>query len=81
MLSTRTTIRSYPGRHHDKGLVLRAGIKCVGHLDGDENGKGHSHGFGGTEDLAGDTLEVLGVAVALHVVGQLPEGHLNISLI
>ena len=29
------------------------------------------------EDLARDSLEVLGVSVALHVVGQLPEGHLG----
>merc|ERR1711936_634815 len=38
---------------------------------------GHGHGLGGLEDFAGESLEVLGVAVAAHVVGQLVVRHLG----
>lgn len=66
-----------PWRHKNKGLVLRDGVQCVGHLNGDEDGQSHGHGLRSMENLAGDALEVLWVRVAGHVVGQLPEGHLG----
>ena len=69
----------YPWRHDEQTLVLRHGVECIGHLDGDEDRQGHGHGLRGLEDLAGDSLELLGGSVALHVVGQLPEGHLGSS--
>ena len=70
---------SHPWGHEDQRLVLRHGVKGIGHLDGDEDRQSHGHGLGGLEDLARDSLELLGGAVALHVVGQLPEGHLGSS--
>jgi len=66
-----------PWGHLDKGLVLRAGVEGVGHLDGDKDGESHGHGLGGTENFARDSLEVLGGGVAAHVVRQLVEGHLG----
>merc|ERR1719190_163150 len=58
-------------------MALRHGVEGVGHLDGDQHGERHGHGLRRLEDLAGDALELLGGAVALHVAGQLPEGHLG----
>lgn len=75
----RTIKIIYPWGHEEQTLVLRHGVKCIGHLDGDEDRQGHGHGLRGLEDLARDSLELLGGSVALHVVGQLPEGHLGSS--
>ena len=75
--SWRDGERAYPWVHDQQGLVLRHGVQGVGHLDGDQHGQRHGHGLGRLEDLAGDALELLGGAVALHVVGQLPERHLG----
>merc|ERR1719331_1284967 len=66
-----------PWGHHCQGLVLRHRVQGVGHLDGDKHRQGHGHGLGGLEDFAGESLEVLGVAVAAHVVGQLVVRHLG----
>ena len=61
-----------PWLHHQQGLVLRQGVKSVAHLNGDQDGQGHGHGFVSLEQVAGDALELLGLAVALEEVGQLP---------
>ena len=70
-------VRVHPWGHQRQGLILRDGVQGVGHLNGDEHRQGHSHGLGGLENLAGKSLEVLGVAVAAHVVGKLVVGHLG----
>ena len=46
-------------------------------VDGDEDRPSHGHCLRGLEDLAGDTLDILGVGVAAFVVGQLVVGHLG----
>ncbi len=60
-----------PGRHHQQGLVLRERVDGVGHLDGDQDGEGHAHRLRGLEDLAGDSLELVGLAHAGQPVGEL----------
>lgn len=47
-----------PWGHDDEGLVLRDGVQGIGHLNGDQDGEGHGHGFWGLEDFARDSLEV-----------------------
>jgi hypothetical protein len=35
-----------PGLHDQQRLVFGKGVEGVAHLDGDQDGEGHSHGFG-----------------------------------
>merc|ERR550539_1534517 len=49
----------------------------VGHLDGDKDRQSHGHGLRRLENFTGDALEAFWRSVALHVVGELPEGHLG----
>merc|ERR1719222_931280 len=52
-------------------------LSVLVHLDGDKDRQSHGHGLGSLENFTRDPLEALGGGVALHVVGQLPEGHLG----
>merc|ERR1711887_229415 len=68
-----------PWGHHCQGLVLRHRVQGVGHLNGDKHRQGHGHGLRGLENFAGESLEVLGVAVAAHVMCELVVRHLGAS--
>ena len=54
-----------PWGHDGQGLVLGQAVDGVGHLDGDEDWQSHGHWFGGLENVAADTLELLGFGGAL----------------
>ena len=66
-----------PWRHNQQRLVFRQGIDGVAHLNGDQDGKSESHGFGSLENVAAQTLEFFGFGGALEEMAELVVVHLG----
>ena len=66
-----------PWGHNQQRLVFRQGIDGVAHLNGDQDGKSESHGFGSLENVAAQTLEFFGFGGALEEMAELGVVHLG----
>merc|ERR1712012_894571 len=66
-----------PWGHNQQRLVFRQGIDGVAHLNGDQDGKSESHGFGSLENVAAQTLEFFGFSGALEEMAELVVVHLG----
>ena len=66
-----------PRRHNEKWLIFRNRVERVQHFNNYKHRKRKGHRVGIGENRAIDSLKVFRLSTTLHVISQLPPGHLR----